>query len=300
MTPPKVDLNTLIIFYFVASEGSISSAAERLFLTQPTVSYHIKSLENSTGLKLLEVKRKKVILTPAGSGLFQYTREIYQQVLGVEKYLQELREASLRVGISPTFSQTVAAAVAEFEEINPQVKLIVKYTSSSEVAELVLNSEVDVGIIVNTGYKNPKVNSVSISEREQLMLVASPSLPITKKKKVDFADLINYHLVAGPESSATRQIISKVFNTSGYEVPTLTVEVNSVEFGLSLVESGKGIGLYHSKVVEDKIAEGRLKALPFVEEIWVGAHALFRNDSPVNPWVEKLLPLIKSKFKNKK
>jgi len=295
---PKVDVNTLIVFYLVASEGSISAAAEKLFLTQPTVSYHIKSLENSTGLKLLEVKRKKVTLTQAGAGLFQYAKEVYRQVVGAEKYLQELREASLRVGISPTFSQIVASAAAEFEEINPDVKLIVKSASSSEVARDILDSAIDVGIVVDTGYTNSKLRAVAISNREQLVLVASPSLSITKKERVDFADLAAYHLVAGPEGSATRQIISDAFKASGYEMPTLNVEVNSLEWGLSLVENGKGIGIYHIKVVEEKIAEGRLKALPFVNEIRVGVQALIRTDSPVNPLVERFLALVRGKFKN--
>ena len=298
MILPKVDVNTLIVFYLVASEGSISAAAEKLFLTQPTVSYHIKSLENSTGLKLLEVKRKKVTLTQAGAGLFQYAKEVYRQVVGAEKYLQELREASLRVGISPTFSQIVASAAAEFEEINPDVKLIVKSASSSEVAKDILDSAIDVGIVVDTGYTNSKLRAVAISNREQLVLVASPSLSITKKERVDFADLAAYHLVAGPEGSATRQIISDAFKASGYEMPTLNVEVNSLEWGLSLVENGKGIGIYHIKVVEEKIAEGRLKALPFVNEIRVGVQALIRTDSPVNPLVERFLALVRGKFKN--
>lgn len=296
---PKIDVNSLLIFYFVASEGSISAAADKLFLTQPTVSYHIKSLENNIGIKILEIKRKKITLTGAGNGLFQYSREIYHQVMGVEKYLLELRETSLRVGISPTFSNTVAASVNQFEELYPQVKLIIKYASSSEVTEMVLNSEVDAGIIVTTDFKHQKIKSVSISDREQLLLVASPKLPVAKKKSINFADLIHYQMVAGPEHSATRQVMANAFKNSGYEMPTLTVEVNSIEFGLSLVESGKGIGLYHTKAVEDKIREGRLKALPFVEEIWVGAQAIYRNDSPINPWVDKILPVIKAEFKNK-
>ncbi len=299
MNLPKIDVNSLIIFYFVASERSISAAADKLFLTQPTVSYHIKSLENNTGVKLLEIKRKKISLTAAGNGLFEYSKEIYRQVMSVEKYLLELREASIRLGISPTFSHTVADSVGRFEEICPHVKLIIKYASSSEVTEMVLNSEVDVGIIVTTNFNHPKVKSVSISDREQLVLVASPSLPIAKKKSVSFTDLIHYQMIAGPEHSATRQIMANAFKNSGYEMPTLTVEVNSVEFGISLVENGKGIGLYHTKAVADKITEGRLKALPFVEEICVGAQAVYRNDSPVNPWVDKILPFIREEFKKK-
>ena len=55
MTPSKLDLHSLVVFYYVASEESITTAAERLCLTQPTVTYHIRSLEKNTGVKLLDI-----------------------------------------------------------------------------------------------------------------------------------------------------------------------------------------------------------------------------------------------------
>ena len=104
MVPSKLDLHCLIVFYFVANEASITAAAEKLYLTQPTVTYHIRSLERNVGIKLLDVKRQKISLTPAGQGLYKYVSEIYEQMTGAEKYLENLKEASLRVGISTTFS----------------------------------------------------------------------------------------------------------------------------------------------------------------------------------------------------
>ena len=299
MIPSKLDLHSLIVFYFVASSNSITAAADRLCLTQPPVTYHIRSLEKKIGVKLLDVRRQKVFLTHAGRGLLRYVNEIYQQVIGAEKFLEDLKEASLRVGISFPFNPIIASAAATFEELYPHVKLIVKNTSSFEVAENIIDSQVDLGVAVSMDYKNPKLRAIPVSVRERLVLVASPSSPIAKEQRVELADLCGYPLVAGPETSATRQVILSKFEAEGLEVPPLViVEANSLEWGMNLVENGQGMGLYHVKIVEREIAEGRLKAIPLVNDIWVGADVLLRADSPEHPMAGKFVSLIKKAFKN--
>jgi len=299
MIPSKLDLHSLVVFYFVASSDSMTSAADKLCLTQPTVTYHIRSLERSVGVKLLDVKRQKASLTHAGVGLFRYVNEIYQQMTSAEKFLDNLKETSLRVGIAATFNPIIASAAATFEELYPRVKLIVKNASSFEVAEDILNSQVDLGVVVSMDYKNPKLKAIPISARERLVLVASPSSPISKKQRVELADLCGYPLVAGPETSATRQIILSKFEAEGLKVPPLIiVEVNSLEWGMNLVENGQGMGLYHMKAVEREIAEGRLKAIPLVNDIWVGADVLLRTDTPEHPVAERFVALVRKAFKN--
>lgn len=299
MVLPKTDINSLIIFYFVANEASVTAAADKLFLTQPTVTYHIKSLENSIGLKLLDVKKQKVYLTPAGTGLFNYAKEIYQKIIEAEKYLQNLKETSFRVGTAATFSWVVASAAATFEENYPTVKLIVTTASSLEIAEYVVESAVDVGIVVSRDYNNSRLKTIPVSIREQLVLVAAPSSSIFSQGRVQLTDLQNYPIIAGPETSATRQLYLKMLENAGLKVsPSVMVEANSLELGLSLVESGKGMGLYHTGVVRDKITEGRLKMIPLATEIYVGADVLVRSDTPIHPYVEKFVSLVKDRFRN--
>ena len=299
MILPKIGLRGLTVFYFVANEGSITSAADKLCLTQPAVTYHIRSLERTVGLKLLDVRRQKVSLTPAGIGLFQYVKEIYQQMTSAEKYLEDLREGSLRIGVSFTISPIVALAAATFEERYPHVKLIVRNSPSFEVAEDVLSSQVDLGIVVSLDYKEPKLRAIPISAQERLVLVVSSSSPIPKKQRLEIADLCGYPLVAAPETSATRQIILSKFEAEGLEVsPVITAEVNSLEGGLSLVESGRGMGLFHMKLVERKIAEGQLKELPLFNDILVGVDALLHVNGPEHPAAGKFIALVREVFKD--
>jgi DNA-binding transcriptional LysR family regulator len=298
MASSRLDLHSLIVFYFAANEKSITAAAEKLFLTQPTVTYHIRSLEKNVGMKLLDVKRQKVSLTQAGAGLYKYVSEIYRQMTGAERYLENLKEASLRVGISTTFSTCLTAAVSAFKKANPQVKLVIKSAASFEVAEAVLESEVDLGIVVSTDYGSNKLKTIGLSSQEQLVLVASPSSPIAQRPKLAFINLCGYPLVLGPETSATRRIILNRIRAGGCQLPSpIIVEVNTPEWGINLVENGEGVGLHHIKSVEKSVAEGRLKVLPLNGDIYVGVEALLHADSPEHPMTQKFISAIRDCLK---
>ena len=300
MTGCRLDLHSLIVFYFAAKEESITAAAEKLFLTQPTVTYHIRALEKNLGLKLLEVKRQKVSLTQAGAGLYKYVSEIYRQMTGAEKYLENLKEASLRVGISTTFSTCMATAASAFKHENPHVKLVIKSASSFEIAEAVLESEIDLGIVVSTDYGSNKLKTISLSSEEQMVLVASPSSSIAQRPKLAFVNLCGYPLVLGPETSATRRIILNRIRAGGCHMPSpIIVEVDSSEWGINLVENGEGVGFQHIKSVAKSITEGRLKILPLDSDIYVGVEALLHTDAPEHQMAKKFIAAFKDCLKNK-
>jgi len=294
MAPSKLDLHSLIVFYYVASEESVTAAADKLCLTQPTVTYHIRSLEKNVGLKLIDIKRQKIFLTQAGAGLFKYVREIYQQMTSAERYLENIKEASLRVGISTTFSTCVASAASAFEKLYPRVRLIIRSSSSFEVVEDVLNSQVDLGIVVSMDYGNPKLKCIPLSSKERLVLVASPSSSIAQRERLEYVNLCGYPLILGPETSATRQIILKKLRVGGCAMPSpIIVEVNSSEWGINLVENGEGVGLQHIASVERSITEGRLKVLPLSGDIFVGVDAVLRADAPEHPMAERFIYLVR-------
>ena len=296
MKPPKYNLYHLIVFYFVASEKSITSAAEKLCLTQPAVTHHIKCLEKSASLKLLDVKKQKVCLTYAGEGLFQYAAEVYQQLVSAEKFVEDMKGASLHVGIAMSFSSTVASAASAFEELYPHVKLVVKTAPSFEVAQDVLSSEVELGVVVSMDYGIPKLRPIAISEGK-IVLVASPSNPIFQKEHMELRDLCDYSLILGPETSATRRVVFSRFEAEGLKVnPLIAVEVNSVEWGRDLVENGKGIGFYYVNNVEKEVSEGRLRVLPLVDDIRVGVDALVRRDAFLPPIAERFISLLREAF----
>ncbi len=299
MKTPKYNPYHLVVFYFVGSEKSITSAAEKLCLTQPAVTHHIKCLEKAASMKLLDVKRQRVCLTHAGEGLFQYAAELYQQLISAEKFVEDMKEASLHVGIAMSFSSTVASAASSFEELYPHVKLIVKNAPSFEVAQDVLNSKVDLGVVVSMDYGIPKLRSITISAGGEIVLVASPASPIFRKENIELSDLCDYPLILGPETSATRRVVFSKFEAEGLRLDHfIAVEVNSVEWGRSLVENGKGIGLYYVRNVEKEVSEGRLRVLPVTGDMRAGADVLIRKDAFLSPITERFISLLRGAFQN--
>lgn len=295
----KLSLHSLIVFYFVASQESITSAAEKLCLTQPTITYHIRSLEKNIGIQLLDIRRQKVNLTRAGKGLYKYVSEIYQHMVSAEKYLESLKESSLRVGISATFSSTILRAAAEFEKLYPQVKLIIRNSSSFQVADDVRDSQVDLGIVVGVDYGKRPLKNIELSPREKLVLVTSPSSALSQKKKIKLADLCGYPLILGPETSATRRILLSKLRLGGCHAPApIIVEVSNQEWGMSLIKNGQGMSVFHCRDVEKDIGTGQLKALVWNDDIWVGATALLRENSPEHSMANNFISLVKEAFNN--
>ena len=88
---PQVNVQQLISFYYVAHEGSYSAASEKLFITQPAVTRQIKELEAQFGVKLINIKRKRVHLTEAGRRLAQHAEQIVGQVAKAENFLKSCR-----------------------------------------------------------------------------------------------------------------------------------------------------------------------------------------------------------------
>jgi len=293
MVPLKLDLHSLIVFYQVASVGSVTAAADAMCLTQPTVTYHLRSLERNTGVKLLDVRRQKVSLTQAGRGLLAYASQIYRQMADAEQYLENLKETSYRVGVCTTFCNCLIPVVARFKKQYPGVKLILRSAPSEEVRRDVLNSEVDIGIVVGTDGEDPRVRTVTLSSRERLVLVAAPQNPITRRKRLHLASICGHPLVLGPETSATRQMILRRLRLGGCGTPApIIVEVNNSEWGINLVENGQGVGLHHVCSVQKSIEAGRLKALSLVGEIHVRAEALLRADAPEHPITASFIAMV--------
>jgi DNA-binding transcriptional LysR family regulator len=299
MKPPKYNPYSLVIFYFVASEKSITAAAKKLCLTQPAVTHHIKRLEEFASIRLLDVRKKKVCLTYAGEGLFQYAAEVYQQLISAEKFVEDMKEASLSVGMSMSFSSIVASAATAFEEIYPHVRLIVKNASSFEVAQDVLSSQVELGVAVSMDYGIPKLRSITISAGEKIVFVASPSSPIFQKGHIELRDLCDYPMIVGPETSATRRVVVSKLEAAGLKVgPLISVEVNSVEWGIRLIESGRGIGFYYINNIEKEVSEGLLRVIPLTDDILIGVDALVRKDAFLTPIAERFISLVKKAFQN--
>jgi DNA-binding transcriptional LysR family regulator len=292
---PNLNPNDLVIFYAVAKEKSLSAAAEKLFLTQPAITYHIQALEQYTGVKLIDFKKRQIVLTNHGKELLKYAGEIYQQLIDAERFIKFIRESHIRVGIASAYDVFMRPLLnSMFEAKNPEIKLTVKSGDAFEMVKDVTDSNLDLAIVPQFDYGNEKMNHIQISSPEKIVVFASSHQPI-QKEPLDWQDLTNYHLVMGTESSVIRRIIFSKFKEKGLPEPSLAAEVGSVIWCKSLVENGKGLSFTLAKDIQKEVLEGRLKIVPLKEYAYATAEAITRADM-LNPIIEEFIEMVKEVF----
>lgn len=122
----KVNVDQLITFYFIAKEGGITDASELLCLSQPAVTMQVSTLQKYFGVKLINVKKKRVHLTKAGKELFPYAEEIYRSALKGESLLVSYRNNNLRIGISGALTLFIIPVVDRFKALCPTVRMTIR------------------------------------------------------------------------------------------------------------------------------------------------------------------------------
>ncbi|MDH5696787.1 MAG: LysR family transcriptional regulator [Dehalococcoidia bacterium] len=297
MTIPRINPHQLLVFYFVAKEESFTAASEKLCLTEPAVSKQMKALEESVGVKLVYVKKKRVHLTDAGQVLLRYAEEIYQQLRSADIFLEETRERSLRVGVSPTFSSIVTSAAVQFGNLFPNTNLNIKSSSSHEVVRQLLDRQYDIAVVVSVNYHTDRLRAVRLSDGEKLLLVIRRSTPIEASDALTLADLRDYKLIIPRAGSATREVLLNRFQAEGLEVINfIEMETDYLQYDKLLGEIEKGIAFVPEADARRGVSEGRLRILHLANDICVAADALFLKDSPRHKLAEKFTELVKQAF----
>jgi DNA-binding transcriptional LysR family regulator len=292
---PNLNPNDLVIFYFVAKEKSLSSAAERVYLTQPAVTYHIQTLEKYTKVKLIEFKKRQIILTPHGEALFKYAEEIYRHLTNAEMFIKSIRESSLRTGIASMYISIIGPVIKWMYEEHPEVQLTVKSGDAHEMVQGILEAQLDLAIIPQFDYDKGKLNSIVVSPPQQIVCFASYNQFI-QKEPLSWKELCNYPLVSGPEGSIIRGLISEKIKEQGLEMRQFVTEVNSIEWCKTLVEDGKGISFTIIGDIEKQITQRRLKIVKLEENLYLTAEVIMRSGTFVNPAIKEFMAMVKQAF----
>jgi DNA-binding transcriptional LysR family regulator len=150
-----MELRQLRYFVAVAETGNISSAAKKIFLTQPALSRQIKALENEFGQFLLERRAHSVHLTPVGEGLLREARELLHHA---DQVLERVRTAGrgvrLRVGYAPSLASGIlSVAVENFNQTHPDAKVELFDLSTGEMLAEFENNKLDIILTVASDTK---------------------------------------------------------------------------------------------------------------------------------------------------
>ncbi|WP_078380424.1 LysR family transcriptional regulator [Sutcliffiella halmapala] len=145
-----MDFNWLRTFVIAASNGNFRKTAELLYISQPTVTVHIKQLEKEIGATLFQRDGRNILLTEEGRRYFHHAKkllEVYESGVADLHSYQQGYTSNLAIAISPLIADTILPYVLKrFITKYPQVEISVKIIESKEIEQAILHEEVDIGL----------------------------------------------------------------------------------------------------------------------------------------------------------
>ena len=275
-----MELRYLDIFCRVYEKKSFSRAAESLYLTQPTISAHIKSLEEDLGIKVFDRLGRQVLPTKAGELLYSYARKI-------EELGKEAREAialftgslkgHLHIGGSTIPGEyLLPEVIGRFRKISPDVYSTLHIGDTKEVTAMLIDGKIEIGI-VGAMIDDSRIDNIKYSD-DELILIAAPSY---KDDHLTDDMIGSIPFIAREVGSGSWLAIERAFSAKGIDAGRLNIvaEMGSTEAVKTAVRAGLGLSVVSTLAVKDDLARGSLKmieidCLPITRELYIITHKM--------------------------
>lgn len=256
----------LKIFLAVADSGTMSQAARRLYITQPSVSQAVRELEEHYHTQLFERLGKKLYITEVGREFYSYAKQVVFQFDQLEEHmLWDLKER-LRIGATVTVgSSALPEIVREFRERYPSVDVFCYGGNTQTIEEKLLSMELDVGIIEGEVQSSDLVSIPMIDD--YLVLVCGMEHPFMGNTKLFLSDLEGQEFVMREKGSGTRALFENYLRQHGVGVKVV-FEESSPSAILQTVQINRCLAVLSVSLIEKELREGRLKAFAQEEQEW--------------------------------
>jgi DNA-binding transcriptional LysR family regulator len=237
-----MELRQLEYFMAVCKELHFTRAAEKLNISQPTLSEQIKRLEDEVGIPLFDRIGKRIALTEAGKILLNHSRSVFFEIeqagLALND-LNELQRGKLTIGSLLTcVNYLLPPAIINFKQLYPNVKLSVHGLKTADIKKGLLENELDLGITFLPVEEKEFYSTPLFTE--ELSLAVPSGHPLASLKEVDMKMLENVSAILLPESYYLRQLIDMYSSEIGFKLK-LTLEMTTLESLIHMVSEGVGV-----------------------------------------------------------
>ncbi len=260
--PNTLQLMQVEGFLEVARLGSVSRAAEALFITQPTLTARLHGLERDLGAKLFVRTPRGMRLTEAGRAWVPFAQRAMRALADGRDALEQAMSASaghLMIGAAPAVSTYILPSLLErFVATHPRVEVSVRTGHSEDIVALVLRNEVQVGL--GRMIHDPDLE-LRPFHKEELVLVCSPDHPFTKRRSVTLEEVTGEKLLMFDRTSSYYEITHSAFLSAGVKLRRF-MELDSIEASKKMVERGLGVALLPRTAIAREVEGGTLKRVP--------------------------------------
>lgn len=258
-----MDIHHIRVFSSVYKHRSFSKAAEELNLTQPTVSDHIKALEEELKCRLFDRLPRKVLPTKEAAVLIGKAQEIIDRVEGFKEVLGEFKKdlsGHLIIGASTIPGTYILPGLAaSFRQKNASVLFEAVVSDSRAIIDKVAGDELLMGIV------GAKLESRQVDYKpfldDELIVVASSSIDV--KNNISIKDITSLPIVMREQGSGTKRVFENILEKEGIDFQHLNVVgiFGSTDAVKQAVKEGMGISIISRRSAKDELKCGLLKEI---------------------------------------
>jgi DNA-binding transcriptional LysR family regulator len=274
-----MDVYQLQVFSSVFKNRSFSRASEELNLTQPSVSSHIKKLEEELGVKLFDRVGRKTMPTKEAETLYNQAEEIIQKLRYIKESLSKTKEevkGLIKIGASSTpGSYIIPPLAAEFRKAYPDVFFQVTIDDSRKLAEMIVNGELLLGVVSNS-FEHEMIDHLAMIEDE--LVIATPP-GFMRKKEINPMELLDVPFLMWGEGSEMHKSMEKGHTEKGVSLRGLNIVavLSSTDSVKEAVKSGLGVSILSRFAIKDdlkrrNLVEVKLKGAQMRQNYYVIAH----------------------------
>ena len=237
-----------------------------MYLTQPTVSGHIKKLEKSTGVRLLDRLGHRATPTKAGDLLYRYAKQILAIRQEAQQAIDEFKgglKGELILGASSIpGGYLLPPLVGPFRACYPDISIVLKVSDSKEIIKAVIDGACEVGA-VGAQFDDGRLEYRTFAE-DEMVLVVPPAHPWASRKSVQVKELPGQPFLIREDGSGTRKIMELALERRRLPISALNIigEMGSNEAIRQAVKAGGGIAIISKLAVASDINCRELHAIP--------------------------------------
>ncbi|MEI2663109.1 LysR family transcriptional regulator [Rossellomorea sp. LJF3] len=254
-----MDLNIIKTFIIAAEFNHFRKAAERLYISQPTVTVHIKQLEKELGVVLFERDGKKIKLTEAGRSYLQNAKrliEVYEEGITDIHSFNQGYTTTLKMAISPLIADNVLPFVLkQYLENHPQVEISVEIIESAEIEKAVLEERVDIGLSCLPCF-SPELEQTLLFSDKVILVAPHDGRDFESAPPLDEEELLaSNYLLTHNHPSYWDELC---YTIKQFYPTTRMMRVSQTHITKRFIAEGLGVSYLPSSSVRRELLEGRL------------------------------------------
>ena len=285
-----MDIRQIETFVEVVRLESFSKAAEKLFITQPTVSNHITALEKEVGSELIDRSGRLFRITPTGQILYEHAEKIIDQINNakyeIDAYDQGLQGKISILSSSIPREYILPDLIKSFLEEHPKISFSLQGSDSKEAIKKILTYENDFAIVGKMN-DNPKLDFVKLVKDSSVLIVPNDKFEnLENGDTVKFEDILDENFILREYGSASLETIINAIYQSSKDARKLRIvgTCDDNEAIKALVSKGVGLSFMNRIAIERDIKEKRfkylnIKGVDFSRDFYF----LYHREKPLSP-----------------